>query len=144
MAHLKPKRIHGHTYWYVVQSRRVNGKVKTDTLAYLGRADDILARWQGAEQPDDRLKSYSHGGVAVLLSLADRLGIGDLIDGHCRASRPSRPTRRLLSVGQTLLLAAIGRALHPTSKRGWAAWARTTTVGRLWRFDVAKITSEFF
>ena len=144
MAHLKPKKIHGHTYWYVVQSRRADGKVKTDTLAYLGRADDILARWQGREQPSDRLKSYSHGGVAVLLSLADRLGIGELIDQHCQAPRPSRPTRRLLSVGQTLLLAAIGRALHPTSKRGWAAWARTTTLGRLWHFDVAKITSEFF
>ncbi len=144
MAHLKPKKIHGHTYWYVVQSRRTNGKVKTDTLAYLGRADDILARWQRIGQPNDRLKSYSHGGVAVLLSLADRLGIGDLIDQHCRASRRSRPTRRLLSVGQTLLLAAIGRALHPTSKRGWATWARTTTLGRLWHFDVAKITSEFF
>ena len=144
MAHLKPKKIHGHTYWYVVQSRRADGKVKTDTLAYLGRADDILARWQGAVQADDRLKSYSHGGVAVLLSLADRLGIGDLIDEHCQSPRPSRPTRRLLSVGQTLLLAAIGRALHPTSKRGWAAWARTTTLGQLWHFDVAKITSEFF
>ena len=144
MAHLKPKKIHGHTYWYVVQSRRADGKVKTDTLAYLGRADDILARWRDAEQPGDRLKSYSHGGVAVLLSLADRLGIGDLIDQHAQAPRPSRPTRRLRSVGQTLLLAAIGRALHPTSKRGWAAWARTTTLGQLWHFDVAKITSEFF
>ncbi len=144
MAHLKPKKIHGHTYWYVVQSRRIDGKVKTETLAYLGRADDILARWRGIEKPDERLKSYSHGGVAVLLSLADRLGIGDLIDQHCQASRPSCPTRRLLSVGQTLLLAAIGRALHPTSKRGWAAWARTTTLGQLWHFDVAKITSEFF
>ena len=144
MAHLKPKKIHGHTYWYVVQSRRVNGKVKTDTLAYLGRADNILARWQGAERPDERLKSYSHGGVAVLLSLADRLGIADLIDQHCRPARRSRPTRRLLSVGQTLLLAAIGRALHPSSKRAWASWAKTTTLGRLWRFDAAKITSEFF
>ncbi|MHC4800334.1 MAG: IS1634 family transposase [Planctomycetota bacterium] len=103
-----------------------------------------MARWRGTEQPGDRLKSYSHGGVAVLLSLADRLGIGDLIDQHCQAPRPSRPTRRLRSVGQTLLLGAIGRALHPTSKRGWAAWARTTTLGRLWHFDVAKITSEFF
>jgi transposase len=144
MAHLKPKKIRGHTYWYVVQSRRADGKVKTDTLAYLGRADDILARWHGAEQTDDRLKSFSHGGVAVLLSLADRLRIGDLIDQHCQPPRPSRPTRRLLSVGQTLLMAAIGRALHPTSKRGWAAWARTTTLGQLWHFDVAKITSEFF
>jgi transposase len=144
MAHLKPKKIRGHTYWYVVQSRRINGKVKTATLAYLGRADDVLARWQGIESPPDRLKSYSHGGVAVLLSLADQLGIQELIDQSCREPRPSRPTRRLLTAGQTLLLAAIGRALHPTSKRGWAAWGQATTVGQLWGFDPAKITSEFF
>ena len=120
MAYLKPKKIAGHTYWYVVESRRIHGRVKTVNLAYLGRPDNILARWQGIDQADDRLKSYSHGAVAVLLSLADRLGIVELIDRHLRPSRPSRPARRLLSVGQTLLLAAIGRALHPTSNPGCA------------------------
>jgi transposase len=144
MAFLKPKQIHGHTYWYIAESRRVDGKVKTVTLAYLGRADDLLRRLQQQQQPLDRLKSFSHGGVAVLLSLADRLGLAELIDQHTRASRPSRPTRRLLSVGQTLVLAAIGRALHPTSKRGWSNWAEATTVGWLWGFDPRQITSPFF
>jgi transposase len=144
MAFLKPKQIHGHTYWYIVESRRVGGRVKTVNIAYLGRADEILHRWLQQERPAERLKSFSHGGVAVLLSLAERLGLVELIDQHIRPSRPSRPTRRLLSVGQTLVLAAIGRALHPTSKRGWAAWARQTTVGWLWAFDPKKITSAFF
>jgi len=35
MAYLKPKNIHGQTYWYVVESRRINGQVKTINLAYL-------------------------------------------------------------------------------------------------------------
>jgi transposase len=143
MAFLKPKQIHGHTYWYIAESRRVGGKIKTVSLAYLGRADDLLRRLQ-QQQPLDRLKSFSHGGVAVLLGLADRVGLTELIDQHTRPSRPSRPTRQLLSVGQTLVLAAIGRALHPTSKRGWAAWAQGTTFGWLWRFDPEKITSPFF
>lgn len=144
MAYLKPKKIHGHTYWYIVESRRVGGRVKTFNLAYLGRAGDILRRIHQGERCPDRLKSFSHGGVAVLLSVADRLGLVELIDQYTRPPRPSRPTRRLLSVGQTLLLAGIGRALHPTSKRGWAAWARQTTWGQLWRFDPKKITSAFF
>lgn len=144
MAYLKPKRIRGHTYWYVVESRRVDGGVKTVNLAYLGRADNVLARWQGIDEAQDRLKSYSHGAVAVLLSLADKLGVVEFIDQHRRPSRPSRPTRRLLSVGQTLVLGAIGRALHPTSKRGWASWAETTTLPHLWRFRAEKITSAFF
>lgn len=143
MAHLKPKRVHGHTYWYVVESRRVGGRVKTVHLAYLGKADDILTKWRELERPADRLRSYSHGGVAVLLSLADQLGLAALIDQH--AGPPRRgPARRMLSVGQTLVMAAIGRALHPTSKRGWASWARHTSVGRLAGLEPNKITSQFF
>ena len=144
MAFLKPKQIHGHTYGYIAEFRRVGGQVKTVNVAYLGRADDILPRWLQQERPVERLQSFSHGGVAVLLSLADRLGLVERIDQHVQPSRATRPTRRLLSVGQTLLLAAIGRALHPTSKRGWATWARQSTVGWLWRFDPKKITSAFF
>lgn len=144
MAYLKRKRIHGQTYWYIAESRRVGGKVKTVTLAYLGKADDILAERDGRDERADRLKSYSHGGVAVLLSLADGLGIAPLIDRHCTPGPRSWPARRILSVGQTLVMAAVGRALHPTSKRAWAAWARKTTVGHLWKFHPAKITSQYF
>lgn len=144
MAFLKPKQIGGHTYWYIVESRRVGRRVKTVTLAYLGRPDQLLHRLADHDRPAERLKSFSHGGVAVLLSLADRLGVIELIDRHVRPPRPSRPRHRLLSVGQTLLLAAIGRVLHPTSKRGWATWAKQTTVGSLWRFDPSDITSPFF
>lgn len=144
MAFLKPKQIHGHTYWYIAKSRRVGRRVETVHVAYLGRADEVLRRLLEQDNPFERLKSFSHGGVAVLLSLAESLGLVELIDRHVRPSRSSRPTRRLLSVGQTLLLAAIGRALHPTSKRRWATWASQTTWGQLWGFDPKKITSPFF
>jgi transposase len=45
-------------------------------------------------------------------------------------------------VGQTLTLLAIGRACHATSKRGFAAWARTTTLGALARADMTRLTSQ--
>lgn len=144
MPYLKPKRIHGRTYWYIVESRRVGSKVKTVNLAYLGRPEDILARWSKLLTPGERLKSYSHGGVAALLSLADRLEIAQLIDRHAGAPRGSLGRHKTLSVGRTLLAAALGRALHPTSKRGWAKWARTTTLGKLWGLEPAKITSQYF
>ncbi|MHC4067385.1 MAG: IS1634 family transposase [Planctomycetota bacterium] len=144
MAYLKPKEIHGHTYWYIVESRRVGGRVKTVNLAYLGRAEQILRGLRQGDRAAEGLKSFSHGGVAVLLSLADRLGLVELIDRYVQPPRPSCPTRRRLSVGQTLLLAAIGRALHPTSKRGWSAWAGGTSWGALWGFDPGRITSAFF
>ena len=143
MAYLKSKIVNGHAYWYVVESKRVDGKVKTVHLEYLGKADHILERWRQGERPAERLRSYSHGGVAVLLSLAHELGLPQLIDQHAQAAR-GRPARRMLSVGQTLLAAAVGRALHPTSKRGWAGWAQGTSLGRLWDVDPTRITSQVF
>jgi transposase len=144
MAYFRFKTIHGRKYLYIAESRRVGGRVRSVNLAYLGRADQALRIFQGAPAGGERLRSFEHGGVAVLLSLADRLGVVELIDRHLRPPRPSRPRRQLLSVGRTLLLAAIGRALHPTSKKGWAGWAVGTTVGKLWGFDPAKITSQFY
>jgi hypothetical protein len=48
-------------------------------------------------------------------------------------------------VGTTLLLAALNRAVRPRSKRGWAAWARQTSLH--WLFPGLKtqaLTSQFF
>jgi len=140
MAYLKPKNIYGITYWYVVESRRVNGQVKTVNLAYLGKADDILSRWQRLLTPKDCLKSYSHGAVAVMLSLAKQLGIAEIINTHIKPPRRGTGRRKTLSVGQTLVMAAIGRALHPTSKRRWAYWARQTTLGKLYGFGIGLIS----
>ena len=144
MAYFRFKTIHGRKYLYIVESRRIDGKVRSVNLAYLGRADQALRLVQAANAPADRLRSFEHGAVAVLLSLADRLGVVEMIDRRIRPPRPSRPKRHLLSVGQTLLLAAIGRAVHPTSKLGWAQWAQGTTLGKLWGFDPTRITSQFF
>jgi hypothetical protein len=143
MAYFRFKTIHGQKYLYVAESRRVDGRVRSVNLAYLGKADHVLRTLQGGPPPE-RLRSFEHGGVAVLLSLAKRLGVVELIDRHVAPPRPSRPPRHLLSVGQTLLLAAIGRALHPTSKQSWADWALGTTLGKLWGFAPDKITSQFF
>ena len=42
------------------------------------------------------------------------------------------------------MLAAIGRIAMPTSKRGWAAWAKTTSLSYLLRKDLSKIDSQHF
>jgi transposase len=144
MSYYRFKRIHGQKYLYVAESRRVGGRVKSVTLAYLGKADESLRRLGQAAGSAERLRSLAHGGVAVLLSLAERLGVVELIDRHARPPRPGRPGRQALSVGQTLLLAAVGRALHPTSKQGWAGWAAGTTLGKLWDFQPEQVTSQFF
>ena len=46
MAFVRRKRLKGHDYYYLVESRRQNGKVKTRTLKYLGRTPDVPAQFQ--------------------------------------------------------------------------------------------------
>lgn len=156
MASLQRTRVKGHSYWKIVESRRVNGKPRPVPVAYLGRADEILARLQGVDQL--RVRSLSHGTVAALWTLAKELGVAESIDRQLkvsgrRARKPTeepegkyRPPRRNdgLSVGDSLALAAVGRAAHSTSKRGFTSWASTTTLGELARVDLERLNSQHF
>ena len=72
MATIQSKKSRGHKYWYIVESRRVNGKPRPIVLTYLGKADDLLRRLQGLTS-GLRLKSYSHGAVAAMLNAASTL-----------------------------------------------------------------------
>lgn len=156
MASLQARRVRGHTYWHIVESRRVNGKPRPIPVAYLGKADDVLARLRAWETL--RLRSQSHGAVAALWTVAQDLDIAGTIDrqlaatGRRLAGRDRGRTGRRqgpmkndgLSVGQSLTLASIGRACQATSKRGFSQWACTTTLGELARIDVERLTSQHF
>ena len=146
MATIQSKKSRGHKYWYIVESRRVNGKPRPIVLEYLGKPDALLKRLQGLTK-GLRLKSYSHGAIAALLDVAHKLDISSLINQYVKSPRSyiaEKPTRNNLTVGVTLLLAAIGRVCMPTSKRGWFTWAKTTTLAYLLRCSLSKIDSQHF
>lgn len=156
MASLQRFSVHGYSYWRIVESRRVNGKPRPIVIAYLGKADDLLARLQSTESL--RLRSRSHGAVAAVYALSRELDISGTIDRHLAASgrRDRRQpvhvpdTHRVparhdgLTVGQSLELVGIGRTCHATSKRGFAEWARTTTLGEIAHVDLDCLTSQHF
>ncbi len=79
MATIQAKTSRGQKYWYIVESRRVNGKPRPIVLAYLGKADKLLKRLQGMDG-QIKLKSYSHGAIAALLNVAGRLEIPSIIN----------------------------------------------------------------
>jgi len=138
MASIQKVKAGRHTYYRIVESRRVNGKPRPVPLLHLGTADQLLNRLLTHAQPRFTLRSYQHGDVAVLKAMADRLGLVALIDHHCPASR------RPLSMGMTLVLAALNRAVWPCSKRAWATWAHQTSVHRLFDLQPAALTSQYF
>lgn len=154
MASLQRVRVHGQSYWRLVESRRVNGKPRPVVIAYLGKPDDLLARLRAADSIT--IRSRSHGAVAALYKLALELDVVGVIDRHLAAAGrrvrtkvPTGPAKRPLrndglSVGQSLMLAAVGRACHATSKRGFADWANTTTLGELVGVNAERLTSQHF
>ena len=145
MATIQSKKTKGYKYWYIVESRRVNGKPRPIVLAYLGKADDLLKRLQG--NLSYKLKSYSHGGVSALIDVAARLDVVNILNRYVKSSRhyvAEKPVRNNLTVGITFILGAIGRVCMPTSKMGWWNWAKTTSVEYLLRCSLSKVDSQHF
>lgn len=124
MASIQRKIIHGHPYYYLVESRRVNGRPRPVVLQYLGSAHTLLQRLQASTSSPLRARLTQFGGVAALYDLAQQLRLLQLIDQQV-PKRHQGP-----SVGQYLLVAALNRCLAPTSKLRMPAWLRSTPLPR--------------
>lgn len=131
----------GHRYLRIVESFRdpVTRRPKLRVLRHLGRAADALATLAQADHV--ALTSHTHGAVAAVWQLAQTLDLAALIDAHVP---PGPALHDGLTVGQSLTLAVVGRACQATSKRGFAPWAATTTLGALAAVDVTRLTSQHF
>lgn len=141
MATLQKRRSRGHMYWSIVESRRINGKPRPVILAYLGRAEDLLKRL--TEGIPQKVKSHSHGAVAALLDLAEELEVVGLINRRLPDS--SKKLRDGVTVGGSLLLSAVGRACHPTSKMNWyEGFAKHTSLSHLLKMSLVKLDSQHF
>ncbi|MCD4706253.1 MAG: hypothetical protein K8S62_00765 [Candidatus Sabulitectum sp.] len=68
----------GQKYWYIVESRRVNGKPRSIVLEYLGKAETLLKRLRGLDE-NYTIKSYSHGAVVALPDIARKLDVPSVI-----------------------------------------------------------------
>jgi transposase len=139
MATLQKRVSRGHAYWSIVESRRVNGKPRPVILEYLGTAEALLQRLR--EGLPQKVRSYSHGAVALMLAIAEELEVVPAINRHL----PQRQLRDGFTVGGSLLLAAVGRSCLPTSKRNWyEGWARHTSLSYLLRMSLTKLDSQHF
>lgn len=146
MASLQVKMHGGHKYWCIVECKRINGKPRSTVIEYLGTADSLLARLQEG-QGSKKIKSFSHGCIAALLSLAKKLDLVKIINNFTCSQRDywaEKPVRNDLTAGITLLLASIGRICEPTSKRGWNTWAEKTTCDHLLRISLSNLDSQHF
>ncbi|MHC9539367.1 MAG: IS1634 family transposase [Vulcanimicrobiota bacterium] len=133
MASLVKKNIKGHSYYYIVWSARVNGKPRHVRQVYLGSAEQVAARLAAQIEPKFAPSgSYAlnreFGASAALWSIAQELGLANLIDDHVPQQRREG---NALTVGQYLTLAAINRCIAPTSKRTMGKWYTRSIVSTL-------------
>ena len=143
MPSIQARTSRGRKYWSIVESRRINGQPRTVILEYLGTADTLLQRLTGQARPV--LTSYSHGDTAALLATAQELNVVDIINKHVPVGADGRrPMRDNLSVGASLLFAALGRACSLTSKRGWYEWCKETSLEYQVRMPLKDLDSQHF
>ena len=140
MPSLTAKLIDGHTYYYARYCQRVDGKPKIVRQVYLGKIDDLVAAAENAHLPPQPLQTEvaSCGDIAALWDVAQRLDLVPLLDSLF----PKR--HQGISCGQYLLLAALNRAIAPTSKVQLADWYRRTILTRLLPVDPALLSSQNF
>jgi transposase len=73
------------------------------------------------------------------MAIAKRLKIAKTIDKYVGEGRSG------ISVGETLLLAAVNRAIHPISKRAFSQWANETSIRRFFpSLDLDSMSSQHF
>ena len=134
----------GHRYIRIVESFRdaLTKRPKLRVLRHLGRADELLDLL--AQREAVHVDSRAHGAVAAVWQLARDLGLPALIDAQLPPHAGGSARHDGRTVGESLTLAAVGRACQATSKRGFAAWAAQTTLGDLAGGDVTRLTSQHF
>ncbi|GAH26031.1 unnamed protein product, partial [marine sediment metagenome] len=141
MASIIKRKKGNNYYYYVVECQRVNGKPRIVKQIYLGTIKRILEKFeQPLARPDipEEVDHKDFGSLAALLSIAEKIGLVEIIDQH------SKKRKQGISVGSYLLLGTVNRAISPQSKSGIAAWYEETILPRILKIPPSLIDGKNF
>lgn len=131
MPSIVGKRQGNQTYYYLVESARVDGKPRIVSQQYLGSAEEVAAKLAGAAAGDPvRTQHKSFGDLAAVWGMLARLDVAGVID----AVAPRR-SDAAASVGTYIALATANRIVAPRSKLGFADWWAGTAGPRFTRLS---------
>ena len=130
MPSIVGKRRGNQTYYYLVESARVEGKPRIVSQEYLGTAEEVTARLRGTGSGEpDRSQHKRFGDLAAVWGMLDRLEVATIIDEVVGTRRADAAA----SVGMYLALATANRIVDPCSKLAFADWWETTAGPRFVR-----------
>lgn len=140
MASIVGKKQGGKTYYYLVESARVDGKPRIVSQQYLGPAEEVTARLAGAS-PGEPVRSQhkKFGDLAAVWSVLERLDVAGVIDRVV-----ARRSDAGASVGTYIALATANRIVAPCSKAAFADWWASTAGPRWVRMSAAALDHRRF
>jgi transposase len=140
MPSIVGKRQGKQTYYYLVDSARVEGKPRIVSQQYLGSAEEVMAKLagQGSGEPV-RSAHKRFGDLAAVWSVLERLDVAGVVD----AVAPRR-TDAAASVGTYMALATANRIVDPCSKLAFADWWASTSGPRMVKLSDAALDHRRF
>jgi len=127
MASIVGKKQGGQTYYYLVESARVDGKPRIVSQRYLGSAAEVTAKLSGTAAGEPvRTQHKRFGDLAAVWSMLERLDVAGVVD----AVAPRRSDAGA-SVGTYIALATANRIVAPCSKAAFEQWW-ASTAGHRW------------
>src|SRR5665811_2173658 len=134
MPSIVGKKRGNQTYYYLVESARMNGKPRIVQQQYLGSAEEVMTRLSGAPAGrPERTQHKKFGDLAAVWGILDRLGVAGAIDEVCGSRRSDAGA----SVGTYLALATANRVVAACSKLGLQQWWATTAGPRFTKVRLA-------
>ena len=141
MASIVGKKRGGATYYYLVESARVDGKPRIVSQEYLGTAEELAAAMRGGGLGlPDGTQNRDFGAVAAAWGVLEDLGAAGIIDKAAGPAPPGQP----LSTGTYLALAALNRITAPCSKAGFARWWKETAAARFTKIPATALDHRRF
>ncbi|MFA4955816.1 MAG: IS1634 family transposase [Candidatus Methanoperedens sp.] len=139
MVHFHKKEIKGNDYWYLRETKWIDGKSKVIWQKYLGTIEKIKEVFENNEKvPSIKVSSFEFGKTAAILRISEELEFC-----QCVNQNVTKKEIEGLSVGEYMLLIILGRTNGPLSKQATAEWFNESFLKFQWKFP-HKLNSQNF
>jgi transposase len=139
MVHFHKKEIKGNDYWYLRETKWIDGKSKVIWRKYLGTIEKIKEVFEHEEKAlSVKVSSFEFGKTAAILRISEELEF-------CKCVNQNVTKKEIegLSVGEYMLLIILGRTNGPLSKQATAEWFNESFLKYQWKFP-HKLNSQNF
>ncbi len=129
MVHFHKKTIKGYEYWYLRETKRIDGKSKVIWQKYLGTIEKIKETFEKAEKIHEvKIESFEYGKIAALLAINEELDFVETVNQNVTKKKIEG-----LTVGEYMLLIILGRSHGPLSKKATAEWFDESFLKYMWK-----------